>query len=129
MLPPPPGLSFNAVSDKAMDAVKGAGSKRSYWDWHDMLGPNAAGFFPYTPATTLLYGLREALDMLAEEGLSSRMLLQVHDELVFECPEGEADTLIERVRTIMENAAHPVVDFTVPLTVDAGRGESWQAAH
>lgn len=67
----PPGLSFNAVSDKAMAAAKGAGSKRSYWDWHDMLGPNANGFFPYTPATTLLYGLREALDMLAEEGLEN----------------------------------------------------------
>ncbi|MEX2519224.1 MAG: aminotransferase class V-fold PLP-dependent enzyme [Paracoccaceae bacterium] len=67
----PPGLSFNAISDKAMAAAKAGGAKRSYWDWHDMMGPNASGFFPYTPATTLLYGLREALDMLAEEGLEN----------------------------------------------------------
>ena len=67
----PPGLSFNAVSPKALEAAKAGGTKRSYWDWHDMLGPNAQGFFPYTPATTLLYGLREALDMLEEEGLEN----------------------------------------------------------
>lgn len=65
----PPGLSFNAISDKAMAVAKAGGAKRSYWDWGDMVGPNASGSFPYTPATTLLYGLREALDMLAEEGL------------------------------------------------------------
>lgn len=65
----PPGLSFNAISDKAMAAAQAGGVRRSYWDWRDMVGPNDKGFFPYTPATTLLYGLREALDMLAEEGL------------------------------------------------------------
>lgn len=63
----PPGLSFNAVSDKALAASKTAKLTRSYWDWNDMLGPNAKGFFPYTPATNLLYGLREALTMLLEE--------------------------------------------------------------
>ncbi len=67
----PPGLSFNAVSDKALAVAKTGGTQRSYWDWHDMLGPNGSGFFPYTPATTLLYGLREALDMLSEEGLEN----------------------------------------------------------
>ena len=67
----PPGLSFNAVSEKALAVAKAGGAKRSYWDWHDMAGPNDQGFFPYTPATTLLYGLREALDMLAEEGLEN----------------------------------------------------------
>lgn len=67
----PPGLSFNAVSGKAMAACEAGGARRSYWDWRDMAGPNDAGFFPYTPATTLLYGLREALDMLAEEGLDN----------------------------------------------------------
>ena len=67
----PPGLSFNAVSDKAMKVAEQGGDKRSYWDWHDMAGPNEAGYFPYTPATTLLYGLREALDMLLEEGLEN----------------------------------------------------------
>lgn len=67
----PPGLSFNAVSEKALAASRTAGLPRSYWDWNDMLGPNAQGFFPYTPATNLLYGLREALVMLAEEGLDA----------------------------------------------------------
>ncbi|WP_366556725.1 pyridoxal-phosphate-dependent aminotransferase family protein [Aquibaculum sediminis] len=65
----PPGLSFNAVSEKALTASKQAGLPRSYWRWEEMLGPNARGFFPYTPATNLLYGLREALAMLQEEGL------------------------------------------------------------
>jgi len=66
----PPGLGFNAVSAKALAASKTARLPRSYWDWQEMLKPNAAGFFPYTPATNLLYGLREALRMLQEEGLS-----------------------------------------------------------
>ncbi|HWI13325.1 MAG TPA: serine--glyoxylate aminotransferase, partial [Burkholderiales bacterium] len=63
----PPGLSFNAVSDKALAACKTAKLPRSYWSWEEMLGPNKNGFFPYTPATNLLYGLREALKMLVEE--------------------------------------------------------------
>ena len=67
----PPGLSFNAVSEKAMMANKCARMSRYYWDWNEMLKPNRAGFFPYTPATNLLWGLREALQMLHEEGLSN----------------------------------------------------------
>ena len=63
----PPGLSFNAVSDKALAAGKSAKLPRSYWSWEEMLGPNKNGFFPYTPSTNLLYGLREALKMLVEE--------------------------------------------------------------
>ncbi len=63
----PPGLSFNAVSDKALAAGKSAKLPRSYWSWEEMLVPNKNGFFPYTPATNLLYGLREALKMLLEE--------------------------------------------------------------
>jgi len=65
----PPGLGFNAVSAKALATSKSARLPRSYWDWQEMLKPNASGFFPYTPATNLLYGLREALRMLQEEGL------------------------------------------------------------
>jgi len=65
----PPGLSFNAVSEKALAASRANRMPRSYWDWEDMLQHNPAGFFPYTPATNLLYGLREALAMLTEEGL------------------------------------------------------------
>jgi alanine-glyoxylate transaminase/serine-glyoxylate transaminase/serine-pyruvate transaminase len=67
----PPGLSFNAVSDKALAASREAKLPRSYWSWDEMLGPNRSGFFPYTPATNLLYGLREALHMLHEEGLEN----------------------------------------------------------
>jgi alanine-glyoxylate transaminase/serine-glyoxylate transaminase/serine-pyruvate transaminase len=67
----PPGLGFNAVSDKALAASKSAALPRAYWRWEEMLAPNATGFFPYTPATTLLYGLQEALAMLAEEGLAN----------------------------------------------------------
>jgi len=67
----PPGLGFNAVSEKALAASKSNRMKRSYWDWEEMLKANPAGFFPYTPATNLLYGLREAIAMLHEEGLES----------------------------------------------------------
>ncbi len=67
----PPGLGFNAVSEKALAASKKNRLKRSYWDWEEMLKSNPAGFFPYTPATNLLYGLREAIAMLHEEGLDN----------------------------------------------------------
>jgi alanine-glyoxylate transaminase/serine-glyoxylate transaminase/serine-pyruvate transaminase len=66
----PPGLGFNAISDKALVAAKAARLPKSYFGWDDMLGPNKEGFFPYTPATNLLYGLAEAIDMLHEEGLA-----------------------------------------------------------
>jgi alanine-glyoxylate transaminase/serine-glyoxylate transaminase/serine-pyruvate transaminase len=65
----PPGLSFNAISEKALAASKTAKLPRAYWDWRQMLESNRAGFFPFTPATNLLFGLREALHMLGEEGL------------------------------------------------------------
>ncbi|MCA3630137.1 MAG: aminotransferase class V-fold PLP-dependent enzyme [Methylobacterium sp.] len=65
----PPGLSFNAVSDKALKASKAARFPRSFWDWEEMIAINAKGYFPYTPATNLLQGLKVALDMLEEEGL------------------------------------------------------------
>ena len=67
----PPGLSFNAISDKALTASKTASLPKSYWDWGAMLDANAKNVFPYTPATNLLYGLKEALSMLAEEGLQN----------------------------------------------------------
>jgi alanine-glyoxylate transaminase/serine-glyoxylate transaminase/serine-pyruvate transaminase len=65
----PPGLSFNAISAKALAASKTSKLPRAYWDWADMLTSNATGYFPYTPSTNLLYGLHEALEMLFEEGL------------------------------------------------------------
>lgn len=67
----PPGLSFNVVSAKAIDAAERSQLKRSYWDWKDMIEINKTGYFPYTPATNLLYGLHEALEMLFEEGLEN----------------------------------------------------------
>jgi alanine-glyoxylate transaminase/serine-glyoxylate transaminase/serine-pyruvate transaminase len=67
----PPGLSFNAISDKALAASGSARLPRAYWNWEDMLASNRTGYFPYTPATNLLYGLDEALRMLAEEGLDT----------------------------------------------------------
>jgi alanine-glyoxylate transaminase/serine-glyoxylate transaminase/serine-pyruvate transaminase len=67
----PPGLSFTAISDKALAASKTAKLPRAFWHWDDMIANNANGFFPYTPATGLLYGLEEAIDMLNEEGLDN----------------------------------------------------------
>jgi alanine-glyoxylate transaminase/serine-glyoxylate transaminase/serine-pyruvate transaminase len=67
----PPGLSFNALSDRAISAARTARLPRSYWDWQQMLRDNAAGFFTYTPSTNLLYGLREAIAMLNEQGLDA----------------------------------------------------------
>ena len=67
----PPGLSFNALSEKALAASKANGSLRSYWDWHDMIEINKQGTFPYTPATNLLFALKEAIAMLEEEGLDN----------------------------------------------------------
>jgi len=65
----PPGLSFNAISEKALSASKNARLPKAYWSWQDILETNRSGFFPYTPATNLLFGLQEALRMLREEGL------------------------------------------------------------
>ena len=68
----PPGLGFNAVSQKALEASGAARLPRSFWSWTEMVEPNKQGFFPYTPATNLLFGLREAISMLLdEEGLDS----------------------------------------------------------
>lgn len=67
----PPGLSFNAVSEKARAAAKSARLPRSFWDWEEMIAINAKGFFPYTPSTNLLQGLKVALDMLEAEGMAN----------------------------------------------------------
>ena len=75
----PPGLSFNAVSEKARAANETSGFPVSYWRWDDMLAANETGFFPYTPATNLLYGLKESIAMLNEEGLDN--VFARHDRL------------------------------------------------
>jgi alanine-glyoxylate transaminase/serine-glyoxylate transaminase/serine-pyruvate transaminase len=67
----PPGMSFNAVSDKALAASKNSKLPKSFWSWDDMLNMNKIGFFPYTPATLMLHGLAEGIDMLHEEGLDN----------------------------------------------------------
>jgi len=67
----PPGLSFTAVSARALEASKEARLPRSYWDWQRMIDQNESGYFPYTPASNLLFGLREALEMMREEGLEN----------------------------------------------------------
>lgn len=79
----PPGLSFNAISKKALAASKTNKLPRSYWDWQEMVKINASGFFPYTPATNLLYGLKEALAMLQEEGLDN--VFTRHQRLAAAC--------------------------------------------
>ena len=65
----PPGLGFNTISDKALEVSKSNKLTRSYWDWQAMIANNESGYFPYTPATNLLFGLQESLAMLNEEGL------------------------------------------------------------
>ena len=65
----PPGLGFNTISDKALKVSKCNKLTRSYWDWQAMIDNNESGYFPYTPATNLLFGLQESLAMLNEEGL------------------------------------------------------------
>ena len=70
----PPGLGFNAVSEKALAANKTAGLRKNYWDWQEVLKQNRVGLYPYTPATNLFYALREALRMLQEEGLDNVFL-------------------------------------------------------
>ena len=75
----PPGLSFNAIGEKALAAAKNARLPKSYWSWEDMIANNRNGFFPYTPGTNLLYGLAESIDMLHEEGLDN--VFARHDRL------------------------------------------------
>ena len=67
----PPGLGINAISDKALKAAKSSRLPKSYWDWEGMINDNQSGFFPYTPATNLLYGLHESIHMLLKEGLEN----------------------------------------------------------
>jgi alanine-glyoxylate transaminase/serine-glyoxylate transaminase/serine-pyruvate transaminase len=67
----PPGLSFNCTSEKARKAAQSSTLPKSYWGWEEMIASNKTGYFPFTPATNLLYGLREALKMLQEEGMQN----------------------------------------------------------
>jgi len=79
----PPGLALLAVSDKALHASEKAKCPRAYWDWAPVLERNKRGEFPYTPATSLLFGLRESLSMLNEEGLAN--VFKRHSRLAEAC--------------------------------------------
>jgi len=103
----PPGLGFNAISPKALAAARQSRMPRSYWDWEPMLRDNAAGFFPYTPATNLLYGLREATAMLLEEGL--QRVFSRH------CRHGEATRRAVRAWGLELVAANPA-EYSSSLT-------------
>jgi alanine-glyoxylate transaminase/serine-glyoxylate transaminase/serine-pyruvate transaminase len=103
----PPGLGFNAISPKALAAARRSQMPRSYWDWEPMLRDNAAGFFPYTPATNLLYGLREATAMLLEEGL--QRVFSRH------CRHGEATRRAVRAWGLELVAANPA-EYSSSLT-------------
>jgi alanine-glyoxylate transaminase/serine-glyoxylate transaminase/serine-pyruvate transaminase len=114
----PPGLSFNAVGDKALAATKSSKLPKSYWSWEDMLGPNKSGFFPYTPATNLLYGLRESLNMLLDEGLDN--VFKRHDR------HAEATRCAVRawgLEILCVNAAEYSSSLTAVLMPE-GRGEA-----
>src|SRR5437588_4573000 len=75
----PPGMSFNAISDKALSAAKNSKLMKSFWGWDEMISMNKIGFFPYTPATQMLHGLKTSIEMLHEEGLDN--VFARHDKM------------------------------------------------
>jgi alanine-glyoxylate transaminase / serine-glyoxylate transaminase / serine-pyruvate transaminase len=115
----PPGLSFNALSDKALAAAKAAKLPRSYWDWEEMLGPNGKGFFPYTPATNLLYGLREAIAMLEEEGLDN--VFARHDRHAEATRRAAAAWGLEVLCAVPEEYSSSLTALVMPAGHDADR--------
>jgi len=115
----PPGLSFNALSPKALEAAKGARLPRSYWDWSEMLGPNAKGFFPYTPATNLLYGLREAIAMLEDEGYDN--VFSRHDRHAEATRRAAAAWGLEVLCAVPEEFSSSLTALVMPAGHDADR--------
>jgi len=113
----PSGLGFNALSERAIDAAKRGGSKRSYWDWHDMLASNESGYFPYTPATTLLYGLKEAIAMLEEEGLDN--VFARHKRLADACRAAVSAWELETVCQNQAQHSHALTGIMLPAGHDA----------
>lgn len=105
----PPGLSFTAISDKAIAASKSAELKRSYFSWDDMLAFNGDGFFPYTPATSLLYGLDEAINLINSEGLEN--VFARHNRLA------EATRIAVRAWGLEVNCRDPKYDSPAVTTV------------
>lgn len=113
----PPGLGFNALSDRALEVAKHGGAPRSYWDWHEMLASNATGYFPYTPATTLLYGLKEAIAMLEEEGLDQ--VFARHQRLADACRAAVATWGLETVCQNPSEHSNVLTGIMMPEGVDA----------
>jgi alanine-glyoxylate transaminase/serine-glyoxylate transaminase/serine-pyruvate transaminase len=112
-------VSFNAVSAKALAASKEAGLTRSYWDWEAMLDANEKGFFPYTPATTILYGLRESLAMLREEGLDH--VFARHRRLASACRRAVAAWGLEPYAADESEASNTLTAVLMPDGHDADR--------
>ncbi|HTN53586.1 MAG TPA: aminotransferase class V-fold PLP-dependent enzyme [Anaeromyxobacter sp.] len=113
----PPGLGFNAVSAKALAAAKSARLPRSYWDWQPMLRDNATGYFPYTPATGLLFGLREAIAMILEQGLES--VLARHARLAEATRKAVEGWGLELVCRVPEERSSSVTAVRMPEGHDA----------
>ena len=115
----PPGLGFNAISEKALAASATARLPRAYWNWQEMLKANRSGFFPYTPATNLLFGLREALRMLDEEGFDN--VLRRHER------HGEATRAAVRawgLDIVPENPAEYSNSLTAVYTPDGHNADT-----
>ncbi len=144
----PPGMSFNAVSEKALRANEIARMPRAYWDWQDVLKQNKAGFFPYTPPTGLLYGLRESLHLLKEEGLENvfrrhqrhaqatrAAVSQWGLEIVCEMPEEYSSTVTAVFTPEEHNADHlrEVILNNFDLSLGAGlsklQGKAFRIGH
>jgi len=144
----PPGMSFNAVSEKALRANENARMPRAYWDWQDILQQNKAGFFPYTPPTNLLYGLRESIQMLQEEGLEN--VFRRHErhaqatraavsrwglEIVCEAPEEYSSTVTTVFTPEGHNADHlrKVILDNFDMSLGAGlarlQGKAFRIGH
>jgi len=115
----PPGLALQAISAKALEASKSARIPRAYWDWQSMLAANESGFFTYTPATNLLYGLRESLQMLAEEGLQN--VFARHTRLAEATRRAVAAWGLELCALCPEEYSNTVTTVLLPSGHDADR--------
>jgi alanine-glyoxylate transaminase/serine-glyoxylate transaminase/serine-pyruvate transaminase len=115
----PPGLAMQAVSEKALAASRTAGLPRSYWAWDSMQASNATGYFPYTPATNLLYGLREAIRMLEEEGLTE--VFARHARLAEAARQAVKAWGLELCAVRPDEYSNTVTTVMMPAGVDADR--------
>ncbi len=113
----PPGLSFNILSEKAVAASASAGLPKSYWSWEDALPSNETGFFPYTPATNLFYGLKEALTMMEEEGAAN--IYARHARLGEATRRALAAWGIENYCVVPEKASNTLTAVLMPEGIDS----------